>query len=325
MRRRDFMSLVGGVALALPRRARAEPAAVPKVGFLYPASEAVAHERVTHLLEGLRSEGFTAPDRVTLVIRAMGGDPARSQPLLSELIASKVDVLVPIGPPQTRAARAAATNIPIVTFDLEEDPVEAGLVASLPHPGGSVTGIFLAFPEFGTAWFGLLKQAIPTLASVVVIWDPSTSTEQTKAVAAAAQRLGTKIEILQVKSPAELGAVFEAASARKPDGLLMLSSPITGIYAEQCAELAQKYRLPGISLFSEFARAGGLISYGPNVSDIYREVGVMAGKILKGTKPADLPVERPSRFELLINLKTAKSLNLDISNTLLARADEIIE
>ncbi len=159
----------------------------------------------------------------------------------------------------------------------------------------------------------------------MVLWDPSTSTVQTKAVATAAQRLGVKIEILQIKKPAELAAVFEAASAHKPDGLLMLSSPIMGIYAKHCADLAQKYRLPAISLFSDFARAGGLMSYGPNVSDLYREVGVMAGKVLNGTKPADLPTERPARFELLINLKTAKALKLDIPETVLARADEVIE
>ncbi|MGA8315405.1 MAG: ABC transporter substrate-binding protein [Bradyrhizobium sp.] len=232
---------------------------------------------------------------------------------------------MPVGPPQTRAAHAATTSIPILTFDLEIDPVEAGLVSSLAHPGGNVTGMFLDFPEFGTTWLGLLKQAIPALASIVVLWDPSTSTVQTKAVIAAAQRLGVKVEILQVKTPAELGAVFEAASAHKPDGLLMLSSPIMGIYAKQCADLALAHHLPAISLFSAFTRAGGLMSYGPDVSDLYREVGVMAGKVLKGTKPADLPTERPSRFEMLVNLKTAKALNLDIPDTLLVRASEVIE
>ena len=325
MKRREFISLLGGAAIALPLASRAEAARVPKVGFLYPGPEAVANERATHVLEGLRSEGFSAPDRLTLVIRAMGGDQTRLQPLLSEIVASKVDILIPVGPPQTRAAHAATTSIPILTFDLEIDPVEAGLVSSLAHPGGNVTGMFLDFPEFGTTWLGLLKQAIPALASIVVLWDPSTSTVQTKAVIAAAQRLGVKIEILQVKTPAELGAVFEAASAHKPDGLLMLSSPIMGIYAKQCADLALAHRLPAISLFSAFTRAGGLMSYGPDVSDLYREVGVMAGKVLKGTKPADLPTERPSRFEMLVNLQTAKALNLDIPDTLLVRANEVIE
>ena len=146
MRRREFISLLGSAAIALPL-SRTDAAGVPTVGFIYPGPDAIAKERATHVMEGLRSEGFSAPDRLTLVIRAMGGDPARLQPLLSEIVASKVDILIPIGPPQTRAAHAATTGIPIVTFDLKIDPVEAGLVSSLPHPGGNVTGICLDFPS----------------------------------------------------------------------------------------------------------------------------------------------------------------------------------
>lgn len=321
MRRRDFILSFGGAVVGWPLNARPAAASVPKVGFLYPGPEAVAEERATHVLEGLRSEGFG----VTLVIRAVGGDSARLTPTLSELIAGKVDLLISAGPAAMRAAHAATTSIPIVAFDLDQDPVEAGLVASLAHPGGNVTGVFLDFPEFGTTWLELLKGAIPSLASVVALWDPSTSTVQTRAVAAAAQHLAIKIETLQVKTPAEIGAAFETASAHKPDGVLLLSSPIMSIHSKQFADLALAHRLPAISMFETFARSGGLMSYGPNLSDIYREVGVLAGKVLKGTKPADLPVERPSRFELLVNLKTAKALNLDIPNAVLARADEVIE
>ena len=142
-----------------------------------------------------------------------------------------------------------------MTFDLEIDPIESGLLASLAHPGGNVTGVFLDFPEFGTTWLGLLKEAIPGLASIVVLWDPSTSTVQTKAVTAAAQRLGVNIEIMEIKTPAELDAVFDATSARRPDGLLLLSSPIMSIYSKQMADLTLKHRLPAISLFSNFAKS----------------------------------------------------------------------
>jgi len=325
MKRREFVSLLCGAAFALPRNARAQAAGLPKVGFLYPGPGAVANERVTHLLEGLRGEGFNAPDRVTLVVRAVNGDPARVGPLLSELIASKVDVLIPLGQTESRAARAATTSIPIVMLDLETDPIESGLVTNLAHPGGNLTGVFLDFPEFSTTWLELLKQAVPSLSSIAVLWDPSTSTVQTKAVVAAAQRLGVKTEIVEVKTSAEAGAVFEVASAHKPDGVLLLSSPFMSIYSKQFADLALAHRLPAISPFSAFARAGGLMSYGPNLFDLFREVGAMVGKVLKGTKPADLPVERPSRFELIVNLQTAKALNLDIPNGLLARADEVIE
>ena len=200
------------------------------------------------------------------------------------------------------------------------------MVTSLAHPGGQVTGIFLDLPDFSTTWLELLKEAVLRLASIVVLWDPSTpAAAQYKAVLAAAQRINVSTEVMEVKAPAELDRVFETASARQFDGLLMLSAPILSIYSKHIAELTLKHRLPAISMFSSFARAGGLLAYGPNLEELYREVGVMTGKVLKGTKPADLPVERPARFELVVNLKTAKALDLKMSNLVLARADEVIE
>jgi putative ABC transport system substrate-binding protein len=230
------------------------------------------------------------------------------------------------GVTMTIAAHAAAVNIPIITFDLEIEPIESGLLKSLAHPGGNVTGYFLDLPEIGTKWLELLKEAVPGLASIVVLWDPSIpAMAQQKAVLAAAQRLNVTTEVMEVKTPADLDAVFETASARRPDGLLMLSAPLLSIYSKHVAELTLKHRLPAISMFSSFARAGGLMSYGPNLDELYREVGVMAGKILKGTKPADLPAERPARFELVVNLKAATALDLNMSNLVLAQADEVIE
>ena len=208
---------------------------------------------------------------------------------------------------------------------VELDPIESGLLKSLAHPGGNVTGVFLDLPEFSTALLELLKQAMPSLTSIVVLLDPATYTAQRKAVVAAAQRLKITTEVIGVRTPDEFDAAFEAATARRPDGLLMLSAPLLSIYSKRLAELTLKHRLPAVSMFSSFARAGGLMSYGPNLDDLYRKVGVMAGKILKGTMPADLPVERPARFEMVVNLKAAKALDLNISNLLLARADEVIE
>jgi putative ABC transport system substrate-binding protein len=283
--------------------------------------------RSTLVLEGLRTEGFREPDQVIVVVRATGGDPALMKPLLAELVASKIDILLPMGgPTMTVAASAATANIPIVTYDLELDPIESGLLKSLSHPGGNVTGVFLDLPEFSTALLELLKQAISSLASIVVLWDPAIpATAQRKAVVATAQHLKITTEVIGVKAPDEFDAAFEAASARRPDGLLMLSAPLLSIYSKRLAELTLKHRLPAISMFSSFARAGGMMSYGPNLDDLYRKVGVMAGKILKGTTPADLPAERPARFEMVVNLKAAKALDLNISNLLLARADEVIE
>ena len=326
MRRRDFIRLIGGAAAAWPGAARAQQAnKVPKVGFLYPGPESVAATRSPFLLDGLRSEGFHTPDQVMLVSRVAGGDPARLAPLLNELVAVKVDVLVPVGPAATRAARSATASIPIVAVDLESDPIESGWLASLAHPGGNLTGFFLDFPDFSTKWLELFKEAVPGLASVVVFWDPATATIQTKAIGEAAKVLNIKIEIMEIKTPGEIESVLDAASQGHPDGLLFLSSPLFSAYDKQFADLTLKHRLPAIGLFSTFPRAGGLMSYGPNLAAMYRELGVMAGKVLKGTKPADLPAERPSRFELVVNLKTAKILNLNIPNSMLSVADEVIE
>lgn len=293
MRRRDFVTLLCSATVAWPFAARAQQGSVPKVGFAYPEPSAMAAVHGSQFLDGLRSEGFSAPDQVTLITRATEGDPGRSAAVVRELVASKVDVLAPAAPALVRAAKAAAGDIPIVASDLESDPVESGYIASFAHPGGNLTGYFLDFPDFGTKWLELLKEVIPSLSNVVVLWDPATPTIQTKAVAAAAQLLNVKIEIMQVRTPAQLDAVYEAAAARHPDGLLMTSSPLFGPLAKRNAELAMRYRLPAISLFSDFPHAGGLISYGPSLEDLFREMGIMVGKVLHGIKPADLPAERP--------------------------------
>jgi putative ABC transport system substrate-binding protein len=325
MKRRAFIGFVGGAA-AWPLAARAQKSeSAPKIGFLFPGPEAVAVARSAPMLEGLRSAGFDVPSQATLITRATGGDPARLAPLIADLIATKIDVLVALGPQTVRAARAATSTIPIVTFDLESDPVESGILASLAHPGGNVTGVFLDFPNFSTVWLQFLKEAVPGLMKLVVLWDPSTATVQTKAVAAAAERVNVTIEVLQVEPPAGLDAVFDAASERHPDALLLLSSPIMSVYSKQMAELTLKHRLPAISLFANFARSGGLMAYGPDLDELYRKTGVLAGKVLKGAHPADLPAERPDRFEFVLNMKTAKALNLNIPNSLLARADDMIE
>ena len=301
------------------------PFARGRIGILYPGPEAMAKLRNVPLLAGLASQGLREPDQITLVTRATGGDAARITPLLNELLASKVDLLIPSGPAVTRAVHAATKSLPIVTLDLESDPVESGWLQSYAHPGGNLTGVFSDFPEFSTKWLELLKETVPGLANLVILWDPTTSTVQTRAVAAAAQLVGVRAEVLSFKSPSEFKAVFDAASARHSDALLLLSSPVVSVNSKQLAELALQHRLPAISLFSSFPRAGGLISYGPNLDDIYRETGVMAAKVLKGTKPADLPAERPTRFELIVNLKTARALGLTIAETFLVRADEVIE
>jgi putative ABC transport system substrate-binding protein len=326
MRRREFITLLGGAISAWPFAAHAQGLkAIPKVGFLFPGPEEVANSRRVLLLDGLRSEGFREPDQVTLVTRATNGDLTRISPLLNELIAEKINVLIPLGPAVTRTALSLTTSVPIVIFDLETDPIESGWLRSYAHPGGNITGIFSDFPDFSGKWLELLKEAVPNCAHIVVLWDPTTTTVQTKAIAVAAQQVHVSSEVVEIKEAAELDAVFETVNARRPDGLLILSSPLVSINSKRLAELALKYRVPAISLFSNFARTGGLLSYGPNLNDLYREAGAMAGKVLKGTNPAILPAERPTRFELIVNLQTAKALNLTMPTSILLRADEVIE
>jgi putative ABC transport system substrate-binding protein len=325
MRRRDFV--LGTVSsLVRPSFARAEERnTIPKIGFLFPGPEDALKSRRVLLLEGLNAEGFHEPDQFILIARATGGDEARIVPQLKEMIAEGVDVLIPTGPSSMRAARALTRTIPIVTFDLESDPIESGWLSGYAHPGGNITGVFSDFPEFSGKWLELLKETIPSCSNVVALWDPATSTVQPRAIANAAQSVGVKAEVLEIKSFSDLEATFEAASARRPDGLLILSSPIVSINSKQIAELALRHRLPAISLFANFAHTGGLISYGPNLEDLYRETAAMAGKILKGAKAADLPAERPTRFDLVVNMKTAKALNLTMPTSMLLRADEVIE
>ena len=325
MRRREFIGLMGAAA-TWPLAASAQQAgSLPKIGFLFPGPESMAAARSVPMMEGLRSAGIDAPSQATLVTRATGGDPARVAPLLDELVADKVDVIVPLSPQMVRAARAATSTVPIVTFDLESDPLEDGVLASFAHPGGNATGVVLDFPDFSRVWLQFLKEAVPGLSRLAVIWDPNTSTVQTRAVTAAAEGAGVKIDVLEIRSPAGLEVVFDAASARRPDAAMLLSSPLMSIFSKQMAELSVKHRLPAISLFANFARSGGLMAYGPDLDALYRKVGILIAKVLKGAHPADIPAERPDRFELLLNLKTANDLGLTIPNSLLARADEVIE
>jgi putative ABC transport system substrate-binding protein len=325
MRRRQFIGLIGAGA-TLPFASRAQQfGPVAKVGYLYPGPEAVAKLRIIPLRAGLASEGLREPDQITLLTRATGGDVQQITPLLNELLASKVDILIPTGPAVTNIVYATTKSLPIVTLDLESDPIESGWLQSYAHPGGNLTGVFSDFPDFASKWLDLLREIVPRLAYLVVLWDPSTPMVQSRAVTAAAQRLNVKTEVLELKSRSDFENVFEVASARRPDAVMLLSSPLVSINSPKLAELSLQHRLPAISLFSSFARAGGLISYGPNLDEIYRETGVMAAKVLKGAKPADLPAERPTRFELLVNSKTAKALGLKISETFLVRADEVIE
>ena len=305
IRRRRLFSTLGSAAVTWPIAAEAQQTGKnPRIGFLYPGVTTMAVTRVAALREGLLSGGYTAADQVEVVSHSSEGEPTR----LSAL-----------------AADAATATIPILANDLESDPVASGFVASLARPGGNITGVFSDFPDFGMKWLELLKEAIPSLSSTVVLRDPATSPTQLEAVQSAGKLLNVKVTVVDVPAIADMERAFKSASQRRPDAIVILASPIFGTDPKLIANLSLSHRSPTATLFPEIARAGGLIGYGPNLLGTFRQLGTMVAKVFQGLNPADLPVERPTKFETVINLKTANALGLTLSPLVLARADEIIE
>lgn len=324
--RRLLISAIAGATVAWPLAAYAQQTSrVPQVGFLYPGLAAAAVTRIDALREGLRAIGYGDADRVDILLRASEGNPAQLAPLAADLVERKVDVIVAASPSAVRAAKFATAVIPIIADDLESDPVGSGFVASLPHPGGNITGVFSDFPDFGMKWLELLKETIPSLSSAVVLWDPATGPIQLDAVETASRLLNVKLDVVEIRAIVELERAFDIISEQRPDAILILSSPIFGTNPKLVADLTLAHHIPTATLFSEIARAGGLMAYGPNLLGTFRQTGTMVGKILQGMRPADLPVERPTKFEMVINLKTAKALGLSLPTSILLRADEVIE
>ena len=326
MRRRALVVLGGTAAFATPLGVRAQTAGkMARVGFLYPGLAKMAESRIAAVREGMRAAGYRDADGVEFLTRGSDGDSTKLPALAADLVERKVDVIIAVSLLALRAAMAATSAIPIVGHDLEVDPVASGIVASLARPGGNITGVFSDFPDIGMKWLELLKEAIPSLSHVVVLHDPAASRAQLDAVQAAGRLLKVRLDVLDVSSMAELERVFDSAAERRPDAVVLLASPIFGTDAKRTAELALARRLPTATLFSEIARAGGLIAYGPNLLGTFRQLGTVVARVLQGARPADVPVERPTKFEMVINQKTAKALGLTLSPTILAGADEVIE
>jgi putative ABC transport system substrate-binding protein len=323
MRRRDFITLLGSAAV-WPLAVHAQKSGKFQVGFFYPGSQAAAQSRIAAFLSGVRAGGV-GDDQVELIPGITGGDPTLLAPTAAKLVERKVDLIFAVSPVAVRAARAATATIPIIAGDLESDPVDSGFAASISRPGGNITGAFLDFPEFGKKWLEALKEAVPQVANVAVFWDPATGPMQRKATEAAAVALALKLTVLEVKVRADIEPAFKASTQQGARALLMLSSPVIGSNTKLCAELALTHRLPAMTLFTDFAREGGLMAYGPNLMAWFRQQGVMAAKILQGAKPAETPIEMPTKFEFVLNLKTARALGLTIPASILLRADEVIE
>ena len=324
MKRRKFIILFGGAVVARPLRVNAQASNKAKIGFLHPGPAAAVPTRIEALFGGLRAAGYPE-QQVEVIWRAAEGDPARLAPLAAELVGQGVAVVVAVTMGAVRAVQAADPTIPILAQDLETDPVAAGVIKSYRSPGGNVTGVFFDFPEFRRKWLELLQEAIPNLSTVALLWDPATGSAQLKEMETASKQLRLKSVTLEVRAVPELNDALSVAKGHAVDAVLALSSPLFGTRPQLLADLTLRHRLPAITLFPDFARAGGLMAYGPNILDTYRPLGVLLGKILRGEKAGNLPVERPAKFELVVNLKTAKVLGISIPTSVLLRADEVIE
>jgi putative ABC transport system substrate-binding protein len=326
LRRREFITLLGGAVAAWPLAAQAQQAPeVPRVGFVYAGSKAAAAVRIEAILSGLRVSGYAPPAQVEIVARTAEGDPAQIAPLVAEVIAKNVNVFIVNGPVVLRAAHLATRTIPIIALDLETDPVAGGVAASLARPGGNITGVFLDFADFTAKLMEMLVESNPKLSRAAVLWDASTGTVQIESVKKAAENLNVELDVLEVQRPSDFDTAFLMANQRGASAMVMLSSPLIAPNVQVLAELALRHRFPAITLFPDFARAGGLLAYGPNLLSLHQLTGVLAGKVLRGANPGELPIERPTKFETVLNMRTARALGITIPTSLLLRADEVIE
>ncbi len=262
---------------------------------------------------------------LTIEQRNAEGGPELFPDAAAELVRLNVDVIFARGPGALAAAENATTTIPIVAVDLESDPVARGFVATLARPGGNITGVFLDLPELSGKQMELLKEVFPQVARVAILGDPAINAPQFAATTAAAHTFAVQPESIELRVFADFASALETARAKRAEAGILLSSPLVFSHVRPIAELAIEKRLPIISLFGEFPKAGGLMAYGPSLPAVFRKCGSYVGKILQGAKPGDLPIERPDRFELVINLITAKALVIIVPPALLTRADEVIE
>jgi ABC-type uncharacterized transport system substrate-binding protein len=324
LQRRRLGRLFAGAAL-LPQTGHAQRnGESPKVGYVYTGSKTLAPPRINAIVEGLRASGF-APAQVELVVRVTDGDPDALAPMLAEVLDKKVSVFIANGPVVLQAARVKAKDLPIIAIDFESDPIAAGYAQSIARPGGSVTGVFLDFPNFAGKWIELLRECMPKLSHVALMWDARTPPVQVDALNKTAKALDIQADLLEIRTRDDYAGAFAVAKDRGAGAAIMLSTPLVPASAKLLAELELRHKLPAITMFSEFPRSGGLLSYGANLQSATRQLGVMAGKVLAGTAPANLPIERPTKFELIVNLKTAETLGVTIPSAILAGADETIE
>jgi putative ABC transport system substrate-binding protein len=326
MKRREFITLVGGAAVAWPLAVRAQQSAMPVVGFLSPSSRVALRQQIVGLQEGLKESGYTEGQNVALEYRFGEGRFDQLPALASDLVRRQVAVFVVSTTAGTLAAKQATTTIPIV-FSVGEDPIAAGLVASLSRPGGNMTGVYQFTTGLEAKRLGLLHEMVPKATTIAVLVNPNFSAAETQLrdVHEAAARLGVQLVVLRANVESDFSGAFASLVQQRAGALLVCGSPFFNARREQLVVLAARHAVPAIYEWRDYAAAGGLMSYGTSLADAYHQAGVYAGRILKGDKPADLPVVQSTKFEFVINLSTAKALGIEVPPTLSARADEVIE
>jgi putative tryptophan/tyrosine transport system substrate-binding protein len=326
VRRREFMTFLGG-AIALPLAAHAQQPAMPVIGFLYSASPEPVADRLRAFRQGLKESGYVEGETAAIEYRFAEGQNDRLPALAADLVRRRVAVIAVANTVSVLTAKAATTTIPIV-FTVNEDPVRLGLVGSLARPGGNLTGINFLTGELSAKRLELLRELVPTATRLAVLVNPANAgaTETTvRDVEPAARSMGLQTQVLNASTSREIDAAFATFMRERPDALFVGSEGLFTSRRVQLAILAAQRSIPATYASRENAEAGGLISYGANVTDAWRQMGVYVGRILKGAKPADLPVVQSTKLELVINHQTARSLGLAVPPTLLAHADEVIE
>jgi putative ABC transport system substrate-binding protein len=302
-----------------------QPTKVPRIGFLFAGAPSAVMGRIKAFRQGLQERGYVEGKNIVIEYRYGEGNLDRMAPLATELVHLKVDVIVTGGPTDTRAAKQATTTLPIVMAQ-DSDPVGSGFIASLARPGGNITGLSTLSPEISGKQMDLLKEILPKISRVAVVGnsiEPGNA-ETLKETQLAAGGFGVQLQNLDVRGPEDIEIAFSAIKKDRANAVIVLRNPVTSTNRKQVIDLAAKNRLPAMYVSPEWVDAGGLMSYAPNADDNFRRAAIYVDKILKGAKPADLPVEQPKKFELVINLKTAKQIGLTIPPNVLARADKVI-
>jgi putative ABC transport system substrate-binding protein len=325
MKRREFITLVGGAVATWPLAVRAQHSAMPVIGFMGPAPAATYLPRVEALRAGLRDLGYV--EGKNIVIEFRWAERVEQLPeMAAELVRMKVDIIFASSSTSVEPARQATKTIPIV-FAVHADPVGVGHVASLARPGGNITGLSMLLTDLVAKELEIFKEAAPQTTRIGILWNPTTPSHgpAVRAVEAVGEKLGVQLLLVPARTVEEFDGAFSTMTRERMGGFLVIASPLSFSQRAPLAELALKHRLPGMFGSRENVEAGGLMSYGADLNDLHRRAALYVDKILKGVKPADLPVEQASKYELIINLKTANALGLAIPESLLLRADKVIE